>query len=137
MATLQAIPLLLQQLDHSDESTSTISALKAVLSANVILCTYYMLQVRQIGGQGVAECLMQKGEELVEADNDEDDEEEEEYDEEEEEEEEAGDEEGSEEGDEDDGERGDEPPAKRRKKDDDEDDKKKKEEKGADEEEEV
>jgi hypothetical protein len=88
MAILQTIPLLLQQLDHSDESTSTISTLNVVLSADIILCAYYTSQVRQIGGRGIAECLMQKGEELVEADDDEDDEEgEDEYDEEEEEEE--------------------------------------------------
>ena len=132
MATLAAIPLQLAQLDALSLATPAIHGLASLLSADIILCSYYLSLRPLISSPGMVECLMHpKKEELVDLEEEEEEEEEEEDYEEGEEESEEGEGPGGDE--EEEGDEGDDgPPAKRQKRDDD-DKKKKKDDDGGEE----
>jgi len=114
-------------------STWPYAELLSLLSVDVIMFSYYTLQVQKLVLPGIIEYLIREKENAVDAGDDEEEEEEEEeeeYEEEEYDDDDEGEEGGNEEGEEEQEGDEDEPPAKRRKKDD--DDKKKKEEEEGD-----
>lgn len=126
MATLPISIFRPSQLGEPDLAAFGIHGFASILSADVILCSYYTSRFRSVAVRGIVEYLTHIRDQFVDADDEEDDEEDD--DDFEEGEEESGEEGAGAEGEGDEGEEqgDDEPPAKRQKRDG--DDKKKKDE---------